>query len=110
MANRSFEFDSPHGHRLSGVLETPVATVRGWAIFAHCFTCGKDSPAAACIARGLARAGIGVLRFALIERWQPKQVGVHDVIRAATDAGEPPVARSKASRVSPLPGSNNRVS
>jgi len=63
MVSRSFEFDSPHGYRLSGVLETPLASVRGWAIFAHCFTCGKDSPAAACIAKGLARAGIGVLRF-----------------------------------------------
>ena len=63
MVSRIFEFDSPHGYRLSGVLETPVASVRGWAIFAHCFTCGKDSPAAACIAKGLARAGVGVLRF-----------------------------------------------
>jgi len=63
MVSRIFEFDSPRGYRLSGVLETPVATVRGWAIFAHCFTCGKESPAAARIARGLARAGIGVLRF-----------------------------------------------
>jgi putative redox protein len=63
MVSRIFEFDSPRGYRLSGVLETPVASVRGWAIFAHCFTCGKDSPAAACIAKSLARAGIGVLRF-----------------------------------------------
>jgi uncharacterized OsmC-like protein/alpha-beta hydrolase superfamily lysophospholipase len=63
MVNRIFAFESPRGYRLSGVLEAPVATVRGWAIFAHCFTCGKDSLAAARIARGLARAGIGVLRF-----------------------------------------------
>jgi putative redox protein len=63
MVSQIFDFESPHGYRLSGILETPVATVRGWAIFAHCFTCGKDSPAAARIARGLARAGVGVLRF-----------------------------------------------
>lgn len=63
MASRIFEFKNPIGYRLSGVLETPVTAVRGWAIFAHCFTCGKDSPAAARIAKGLARAGVGVLRF-----------------------------------------------
>jgi putative redox protein len=63
MVSRIFEFESAGGYRLSGVLETPVATVRGWAIFAHCLTCGKDSPAAAHIAKGLARAGVGVLRF-----------------------------------------------
>jgi putative redox protein len=63
MVSRIFEFESPRGYRLSGVLETPVATVRGWAIFAHCLTCGKESPAAARIARGLALAGVGVLRF-----------------------------------------------
>ncbi|WP_449470159.1 bifunctional alpha/beta hydrolase/OsmC family protein [Sphingobium chungangianum] len=32
-------------------------------MFAHCFTCGKDNLAAARIARALARAGVGVLRF-----------------------------------------------
>jgi uncharacterized OsmC-like protein/fermentation-respiration switch protein FrsA (DUF1100 family) len=37
--------------------------VRGWALVAHCFTCGKDGLAAVRIARALARAGIGVLRF-----------------------------------------------
>lgn len=29
----------------------------------HCLTCGKDSLAAACVARALALAGIGVLPF-----------------------------------------------
>ena len=32
-------------------------------MFAHCFTCSKDSKAAAFIARELAEAGYGVLRF-----------------------------------------------
>jgi putative redox protein len=44
-------------------LEGPEGTPRGWAIFAHCFTCGKDSHAAVRISRALSRAGIGVLRF-----------------------------------------------
>lgn len=63
MAGRMFDFDGGGGHRLSGRLDTPETTPRGWAIFAHCFTCGKDSLAAARVARALARAGIGVLRF-----------------------------------------------
>ena len=49
--------------QLSGHLEPPEGTPRGWAIFAHCFTCGKDSRAAVYISRALSRAGIGVLRF-----------------------------------------------
>lgn len=59
----SFTFDGGEGKLLSGVLEAPEGTPRGWAIFAHCFTCGKDSLAAVHISRALSRAGIGVLRF-----------------------------------------------
>jgi putative redox protein len=58
-----FDFDGSGGRRLSGRLDGPETTPRGWAIFAHCFTCGKDSLAASRVARALARAGIGVLRF-----------------------------------------------
>jgi hypothetical protein len=32
-------------------------------VFALCFTCGKDSPAATRVTRALAEHGIGVLRF-----------------------------------------------
>jgi uncharacterized OsmC-like protein/fermentation-respiration switch protein FrsA (DUF1100 family) len=60
---RSFEFLNPGGHRLSGSLEMPEGIQRGWALFAHCFTCGKNNLAAARIARALASVGIGVLRF-----------------------------------------------
>ncbi len=63
MAGRSFTFVSGAGSPLSGHLEPPEGTPRGWAIFAHCFTCGKDSRAAVHISRALSRAGIGVLRF-----------------------------------------------
>lgn len=63
MAQEIFDFDSTAGKRLSGRLEHPQTTPRGWAIFAHCFTCGKDSLAAVRVSRALARAGIGVLRF-----------------------------------------------
>lgn len=63
MAEKTFTFASRAGSQISGHLEPPEGTPRGWAIFAHCFTCGKDSRAAVYISRALSRAGIGVLRF-----------------------------------------------
>jgi putative redox protein len=48
---------------LAGALEQPSTAPRGFALFAHCFTCGKDSLAASRISRELASRGIGVLRF-----------------------------------------------
>ena len=63
MTEKTFTFVSGAGSQLSGHLEPPEGTPRGWAIFAHCFTCGKDSRAAVYISRALSRAGIGVLRF-----------------------------------------------
>ncbi|SLN71218.1 bifunctional alpha/beta hydrolase/OsmC family protein [Oceanibacterium hippocampi] len=63
MASRTFDFHSPRGYRLSGRIEQPETTPRGWAVFAHCFTCGKESHAAVRLARALAQNGIGVLRF-----------------------------------------------
>lgn len=59
----SFEFPGTDGRILSGRLESPSGRVRGWALFAHCFTCGKDNLAAVRIARTLAANGIGTLRF-----------------------------------------------
>ena len=63
MVTRPFDFQNASGLRLSGRLELPDAQVRGWALFAHCFTCGKDNIAAVRISRRLAGAGVGVLRF-----------------------------------------------
>lgn len=63
MSIETFEFVGTRGNRLSGKIETPEVTPRGWALLAHCFTCGKDSLAAVRVSRALARAGIGVLRF-----------------------------------------------
>jgi putative redox protein len=56
-------FLGSHGQELSGVLSLPSGHVQAFAVFAHCFTCGKDSFAAARISRALADRGIGVLRF-----------------------------------------------
>ena len=50
-------------HTLSGLLETPESNVKFYALFAHCFTCGKDVAAASRISRALTAKGIAVLRF-----------------------------------------------
>ncbi|MFB9376215.1 alpha/beta hydrolase family protein [Kineococcus gynurae] len=62
MAERVF-FSSTTGQKLAGILDRPEGEVRGWGVFAHGFTLGKDSPAAARICKGLAAEGIGMLRF-----------------------------------------------
>lgn len=63
MPKQRVTFPSPAGVTLAGLLDTPDQPPRAWALFAHCFTCSKDSKAAAFIARALAEAGFGVLRF-----------------------------------------------
>lgn len=63
MPSQRVEFPSSQGELLAGRLDTPDAAPRAWAVFAHCFTCSKDSKAATYIARALAEAGFGVLRF-----------------------------------------------
>ncbi|WP_284125447.1 bifunctional alpha/beta hydrolase/OsmC family protein [Parerythrobacter aestuarii] len=51
------------GYELSGALEMPTGLQRGVALFAHCFTCTKQSKAAVEVTRALAREGIATLRF-----------------------------------------------
>ncbi|WP_426357251.1 alpha/beta fold hydrolase [Pseudocolwellia sp. HL-MZ19] len=51
------------GNQLSGLLETPESDIKFYALFAHCFTCGKDVAAASRISRALTAKGIAVLRF-----------------------------------------------
>ena len=63
MPSQRIEFPGSQGEPLAGRLDTPETTPGAWAVFAHCFTCSKDSKAAAFIARALAEAGFGVLRF-----------------------------------------------
>lgn len=65
MANRplKLEFDGAHGARLAARLDLPAGKIRAFALFAHCFTCSKDIPAARHIAGALSAEGIAVLRF-----------------------------------------------
>ena len=59
------EFENSKGEKLAGLLELPerIGDVSSFALFAHCFTCGKDIAAASRISRALAARGIAVLRF-----------------------------------------------
>jgi putative redox protein len=57
------QFAGAQGHTLSGRLELPAARVRAFALFAHCFTCGKDLKAVRRISQALAAKNIAVLRF-----------------------------------------------
>lgn len=56
-------FEGQHGDELAGMLEIPQETPKAYVLIAHCFTCGKDIPAASRIARALVEANYAVLRF-----------------------------------------------
>ncbi len=56
-------FKGAHGQELAGRLDLPEGNPRGVALFAHCFTCSKDTLAAARISTTLAAQGFTVLRF-----------------------------------------------
>lgn len=59
----SINIETTSGHSLSARIDYAAGAHRGWAIFAHCFTCSKDSLAAARVSQELAMLGIGVLRL-----------------------------------------------
>jgi uncharacterized OsmC-like protein/alpha-beta hydrolase superfamily lysophospholipase len=63
MPAERFDFSNADGLRLAGLLHKPPGEARAYALFAHCFTCGKDVHAARRIAEGLNALGIAVLRF-----------------------------------------------
>jgi len=58
-----FQFTGSEGHQLAATLDRPDGAISAYALFAHCFTCGKDVLAAKRIAVALAAKGIAVLRF-----------------------------------------------
>lgn len=64
MNSEIVRFPNDAGRQLTGYLQRPMSgPVRAWALFAHCFTCTGNLPAARHIATALAQAGFGVLRF-----------------------------------------------
>jgi len=58
-----FQFTGSEGNQLAAALDLPEQEPLAYALFAHCFTCGKDVLAAKRIAVVLAAKGIAVLRF-----------------------------------------------
>ncbi|MCK1473905.1 OsmC family protein [Bradyrhizobium sp. 197] len=63
MPTERFQFTGEGGHQLSAALELPDGEPAAFALFAHCFTCGKDTLAAKRISVALAAKDIAVLRF-----------------------------------------------
>jgi len=58
-----YQFTGSEGQQLAAALDMPEREPVAYALFAHCFTCGKDVLAARRIALALAAKGIAVLRF-----------------------------------------------
>src|SRR5438309_7960330 len=56
-------FPGASGATLAARLETPAERPLAYALFAHCFTCSKDTKAATYVSAALAERGIAVLRF-----------------------------------------------
>ena len=63
MPTERFQFTGEGGHQLAAALDKPDGAIHTYALFAHCFTCGKDVLAAKRIATALTARGIAVLRF-----------------------------------------------
>ncbi|QXQ08407.1 bifunctional alpha/beta hydrolase/OsmC family protein [Sphingosinicellaceae bacterium] len=63
MQSDALHFTNAGGHRIAARLDRPVGTPHAYALFAHCFTCDKNSLGAVRIARALTEQGIAVLRF-----------------------------------------------
>jgi uncharacterized OsmC-like protein/alpha-beta hydrolase superfamily lysophospholipase len=63
MPAEKFDFRNAQGQTLAALLDRADGPPRAVALFAHCFTCGKDNRAARRIAEGLKPHGIAVLRF-----------------------------------------------
>jgi alpha/beta superfamily hydrolase len=64
MQFQKLSFVNSQGQKLAARLDLPVDEKPvAYALFAHCFTCGKNLTAIVNINRALARVGIAVLRF-----------------------------------------------
>jgi len=61
--NTKVEFDGALGDRLAAAISWPQGKTRGFAIFAHCFSCSKDFVASRRVGNALTEHGFAVLRF-----------------------------------------------
>ena len=62
-SSRPVSFPGAFGTSLAARLDSPAGAPLACAIFAHCFTCSKETKAAATISAALAEHGFAVLRF-----------------------------------------------
>ena len=60
---RKITFTGSQGDELAARLDLPADPPHTIALFAHCFTCGKDVAAASRMSAGLVAEGYGVMRF-----------------------------------------------
>lgn len=96
MRTERFTFQGSGDAPLAARLDLPQGRPRATAVFAHCFTCSKDSLAAARITRALVAAGVGVLRFDFTGLGSSGgdfantdfSSNVDDLVRAADSLGE----------------------
>ena len=86
MKSQRQEFIGAHGHKLSARLDLPDGAIRAYALYAHCFTCGKDVLAARRVAEALTVHGIAVLRFA--GEWTDLDFGACDLQRFHVARGD----------------------
>ena len=63
MTTQKVEFTGATGQQLSGVVELPDGEPKAFALFAHCFTCGKSLGVIRNISKQLTAEGIALLRF-----------------------------------------------
>ena len=64
MKLETVNFPNTDGKTLSGRLDLPLGSApQAYAIYAHCFTCSKQTKAVTAVSRALTRKGIAVLRF-----------------------------------------------
>jgi uncharacterized OsmC-like protein/pimeloyl-ACP methyl ester carboxylesterase len=62
-SSKPVSFPGASGGALAARLDGPLAPPLAYVLFAHCFTCSKDTRAAAYISEALAESGLAVLRF-----------------------------------------------
>ena len=83
MPAERFDFPNAAGQKLAALLDCPPGEPRAYALFAHCFTCGKDVHAAKRIAEGLTALDIAVLRFDFTGLWPIRIAGARRVRRSS---------------------------
>ncbi len=63
MTRRRFRFTGALDASVAGILDVPDGPPRGTVLYAHCFTCSKDTIASARISRALVEAGFAAARI-----------------------------------------------